>query len=173
MTTGKTDREKVADIIRDAGGQVVGRTRLQKIVYLSQLAGFGEDFNFEYHNYGPYSEELVEAVRAAEAFELITEDKKKTNWGGTYSIFTADPFNTAQKSARSSFLRQAAKIDAVELELAATAAFLKSVEKVDDPWQETARRKPEKASEERIEKAKAAYKQLLEIDTLKKLPNIL
>jgi hypothetical protein len=31
--------QKVADIIRDAGGKIVGRTRLQKIGYLLELLG--------------------------------------------------------------------------------------------------------------------------------------
>lgn len=28
----KREREKVAEIVRDAGGQIVGRTRLQKLL---------------------------------------------------------------------------------------------------------------------------------------------
>ena len=38
----KRDTEKVAAIIRDAGGKIVGRTRLQKTGYLLELAGLGE-----------------------------------------------------------------------------------------------------------------------------------
>ena len=64
MTQGpdrKRDIDKVADIIRDAGGKVVGRTRLQKLGYLLELSGLGDGFSFEYRHYGPYSEELAAA----------------------------------------------------------------------------------------------------------------
>ena len=55
----KRDTEKVADIVRDAGGKIVGRTRLQKIGYLLELSGLGEGFSFDYRHYGPFSEERV------------------------------------------------------------------------------------------------------------------
>jgi len=63
------------------------------------------------------------------------------------------------------------KADAVELELAATAAFL-AIEGIPDPWGETARRKPEKAEGGRLLKAKQLYSRLRQISTLKDLPNI-
>ena len=56
---------KAAAIVRDAGGRLVGRTRLQKVAYLTQLAGFAGDFPFEYRHYGPYSEDLAEAMEIA------------------------------------------------------------------------------------------------------------
>jgi uncharacterized protein YwgA len=73
--------KKVADIVRDTGGELVGRTRLQKITYLSQLAGFSSDFTFEYRHYGPYSEELADATRIAAGLKLLEEEKHPTEWG--------------------------------------------------------------------------------------------
>jgi hypothetical protein len=61
--------------------------------------------------------------------------------------------------------------DAVELELAATALFLAN-EGWDDPWRETARRKPEKADGGRIEKAKFLYEKLAAVETPRRLPAI-
>ena len=63
----KRDTDKVVAIVRDAGGTIVGRTRLQKTAYLLELAGLGEGFHFSYRHYGPYSEELASAVRDANA----------------------------------------------------------------------------------------------------------
>jgi uncharacterized protein len=57
------------------------------------------------------------------------------------------------------------------LELAATAAFL-AVQGECNPWIETARRKPEKATDIRLEKAKALYRSFQQIDTPKQLPKI-
>ncbi len=62
-----------ADIVRDAGGRIIGRTRLQKSVFLLSLAGFEKRFQFGYKHYGPFSESLAEAVDLAVAFDLISE----------------------------------------------------------------------------------------------------
>lgn len=61
--------------------------------------------------------------------------------------------------------------DAVELELAATAAFL-AYERFPDPWAETARRKPEKAESGRLERARQLYERLRQIQTPQQLPAI-
>lgn len=168
----KTDRQKAAEIVRDAGGTIVGRTRLQKVACLLELAGFESGFDFEYHYYGPYSESLTEAIRMAEAFGLVTQQEKTASWGGKYSIFTATDAAGAAEQERATFAHQAASIDAIELELATTAAFLAAVEGAKEPWAETARRKPEKSEGGRIERAKAAYQRLLAVNTPKPLPPI-
>jgi uncharacterized protein len=173
MGSDKRDREKAAEIVRDAGGQIVGRTKLQKVAYLLELAGFGGGFDFEYRHYGPYSEDLANAIRVADAFGLVTEAERVANWGGFYSIYTAtDAAGPRNNGPRATFSESAARIDPIELELAATAAFLSAVEGCNDPWDETARRKPEKVGGGRIERAKEAYRQLLALETAKPLPKI-
>ena len=169
----KREREKVAEIVRDAGGQIVGRTRLQKIAYLLELTGQGEGFDFEYRHYGPYSESLTDAVRVASAFGLIDEEEHVAKWGGHYSIYIAKGGgDTRPQSARAAFAKAAAQIGAVELELAATAAYLFEVERCSDPWDETSKRKPDKIGGGRLEKAKEAYRQLSSLDTPRPLPKI-
>lgn len=168
-----------AALIRDAGGQLVGRTRLQKVAYLTQLAGFGNEFSFEYRHYGPFSEDLSNAIEIASAHGLVNEVEKQTDWGGWYSVYTiGDVTKLPMDRDRAHFVSIASQIGSIELELAATAAFLYSEEGIGqsvdgDPWVETARRKPEKAEDGRLEKAKAAYKKLLTIDKHNKLPHIL
>ncbi|MBK1839709.1 hypothetical protein JHL17_20060 [Azospirillum sp. YIM B02556] len=171
--TEKLDRQKAAEIVRDAGGEIVGRTKLQKVAYLLELAGFGEGFPFSYRHYGPYSENLADAIRMADAFGLVVEEERQASWGGGYSIYRAtDHVGLAAQTDRAAFARVAASVDSVELELAATAAYLAAVENSPDPWGETARRKPEKANGERMERAKAAYRLLRELKTDQPLPNI-
>ncbi|CAK0777033.1 conserved hypothetical protein [uncultured Gammaproteobacteria bacterium] len=166
----KPDHQKAAEIVRDAGGTIVGRTRLQKVACLLQLAGFEDGFRFGYHHYGPYSEELTDAIRVAEAFDLVSAEDRRASWGGVYTVFTSTP--ASQADDRTRFAQAAAQIDSIELELAATAAYLAVVEKAPNPWEETARRKPDKVADGRLERAKTAYRQLHAMKTRKKLPKI-
>jgi len=173
VQTNRSDRERAAQIVRDAGGRIVGRTRMQKIAFLLELTGLGEGFHFEYKHYGPYSDELTKAIRAAAAFGLVNVDEQQTSWGGWYSTYSAaDQRGKLSLKEPVSLAMEAAKLDPVELELAATAAYLKIFEGYDDPWSETARRKPEKAANGRLESAKAAYRQLMSIEAPRRLPNI-
>lgn len=168
-TRSKDDRHKASEIVAAAGGTLVGRTRLQKLAYLLELAGLGEGFHFEYRHYGPFSEDLTLAVRDATLAGLIEEKEEPTSWGGYYSIYSTKLVDL--NDTRRAFAKLAAESSSVVLELAATAAFL-AVERVKDPWQETARRKPDKAADGRLDKAKALYGQFTQVATPKELPQI-
>jgi uncharacterized protein YwgA len=151
----KSEAEKAADIVRDAGGKIIGRTRMQKIAYLFELAGVGEGFSFAYRNFGPYSDELTGAMQSASALGLVEEDEKPSSWDGYYSIFVAaGPSRAAASPLRAKIARQVVEADAIELELAATAAYLAN-KGIKDPWTETGLRKPIKAARGRLKKARS------------------
>ena len=167
--------EKVAAIVRDAGGMLVGRTRLQKVGYLTQLAGFTHDFRFEYRHYGPYSEELAEAMEIAVGLGVVREEKTESLSGTWYSVYRVEAPPGDDDRAR--FIATAAEISAIELELAATAAFLYAEEGcvrkgANGPWTIAGQRKQDKAAGGRLEKAKAAYRKLRDISVPEKLPPI-
>lgn len=163
---------RAAAIVRDAGGHIVGRTKLQKIGFFLEAAGVGSGFPFRYKHYGPYSEQLAAAAQHAAALRLIIEDETVATWGGQYSIFhTQMPPDPSTHPARARLAQEMVSADAVELELAATAAFL-AYESFPDPWAETARRKPEKAEGGRLERAKQLYCRLRQISTPHPLPPI-
>ncbi|MBN1607750.1 MAG: hypothetical protein JW940_14025 [Polyangiaceae bacterium] len=168
----KPGNERVAEIVRDAGGKIVGRTRLQKITYLLQLAGLEQDFGFEYRHYGPYSDGLALAVQDAQLLGLLTEDEHEAAWGGVYSIYrTKDPSTSKPSSARARLLREVVDASSIELELAATAAYF-AEHGFADPWAETAVRKPDKAQEGRLERARELLGRLSRIETPRPLPSI-
>lgn len=174
--TGYDLHQRAAALVRDSGGKLVGRTRLQKLAYLSQLAGFSDDFPFEYKHYGPYSEQLAQAMEIATGLKLVSEEERKTDWGGWYSIYSVAD-EAAENLDRARFLTEASKLGAIELELAATAAFLFSEiglgqDIPGDPWEETAQLKPDKSDDGRLDRAKAAYGELLKLETPKGLPAI-
>lgn len=166
------EAERAVAIVRDAGGRIVGRTRLQKIGFILEAAGLGAGFTFKYKHYGPYSEELSSASRTAVVLGLMRENEQPASWGGLYSTFSAEmPPNHNVPVARRQITQATVDADAVELELAATALFLAN-EGIQNPWTETARRKPDKAAG-RLEQAKALYAQLRQIQTPTQLPQIL
>lgn len=154
----KNDIDKAIDIIRDAGGKIVGRTRLQKTACLLELAGCGEGFYFVYHHYGPYCEELTRAVDTARMMGKVSEEEKRANWGGLYSIYSIPGLNSLQRtSIRTKLAHAAAEANPVALELAVTAAFFAASGK-QNPWQEVEAYKPDKAKDGRLEEAKKLYK---------------
>lgn len=167
-----SDTKKVAAIIADAGGRVVGRTRLQKVAYLLTVTGFENAFDFKYKHFGPYSDELAAAAHLGRLLGDLVETEQSASWGGTYSIFTSAKQNSdVGDEARCRFARTASDSDAVELELAATAVFL-AIEGFPDPWGETERRKPEKSDGGRLEKSKALLRSLSTLHAPIQLPAI-
>lgn len=165
------DARQAAAIVRDAGGRIVGRTRLQKIAFFFEEAGVGAGFPFRYKHYGPYSEQLTTATHHAIAKRLISEKESIASWGGHYSIFSTEAPPDVADCARVLLAKEMAEADAVELELAATAAYL-AKELFTDPWAETARRKPDKADGGRLEGAKKLYSRLQKVATPRLLPAI-
>jgi uncharacterized protein len=164
--------QQAAAIVRDAGGYIVGRTKLQKIAFFLEAAGVGGGFPFRYKHYGPYSEQLAAATQHAAALRLIVENVGVANWGGEYSTFSTQlPAVPGTHPARRQLAQEMVNADAVELELAATAAYL-AYENFTDPWTETARRKPDKAEGGRLELAKQLYQRLRRISTPRPLPQI-
>lgn len=164
--------DEVADIIRAAGGTIVGRTRLQKIAYLLTVTGLDDSFRFAYKHYGPFSEQLASSAKFGALVGNLSERQDQAAWGGTYSTYTVAGMPAANLSgARNTLASQAVQADSIELELAATAVFL-SCDGYDDPWGETARRKPEKATEQRLENARALLGNLKKIDVPNPLPDI-
>jgi uncharacterized protein len=163
---------RIAAVVRDAGGHVVGRTKLQKLTYFLVATGLERDFPFLYKHYGPYSEPVAIAARDAHLLGLIREREELANWGGTYSVFTADGQSAEDvPPSRSQLAQIAAAADAVELELAATALFLFREGHV-EAWQETERRKPEKATNGRLDRARVLYRRLSAIETPQRLPQL-
>ncbi|HET6605816.1 MAG TPA: hypothetical protein VFG62_04060 [Rhodopila sp.] len=134
-----------------------------------------DTFKFEYRHYGPFSESLATSMDIAAGLKIVEEKEKRAEWGGWYSIYSAtDRTPPSKDEQHAKFVTAAAKIGAIQLELAATAAFLNVEEGLDGPeaWAETARRKPEKAQGDRLESAKAAYRSLRQLPTPMPLPAI-
>ena len=69
-----------ARLIEEAGGQLVGRTKLQKVACLATLAGFLDAFPFEYRHYGPFSERLAGSMEIATGLRIVEEKEERADW---------------------------------------------------------------------------------------------
>lgn len=162
----------IVAIVRDAGGEITGRTRLQKIAYLLEVVGFGNGFQFSYKHYGPFSEGVAASAMKGVILGHIKEVEEQAKWGGFYSVYSVDAQQDDHvPSGRCQLARRAKESNAVVLELAATAVFL-SLEGYEDPWSETERRKPEKSESGRLEHAKELLAELKRISVPTPLPDI-
>lgn len=168
----KVNPENIASVIRTANGKIVGRTRLQKIVYLLEAVGCGFGFDFAYKHYGPYSESVADSALIGDMLGYFSEEEHVAQWGGVYSIFTcSDSSVQVLDGSPRELINIAANADSIALELAATAVFL-SREGFTNPWEETIRRKPEKASDDRLQKAKSLLADLSSQEYPNRLPEL-
>jgi hypothetical protein len=137
-----------------------------------EAGGLGEGFAYQYKHYGPYSDDLAVASRAAVVLDLIGETEQPASWGGLYSTYvTRQSIAINASEARRQIAQAAASADAVVLELAATALFL-ALEGEQQPWDETQRRKPDKAATGRLDSAKQLYERISQLETPRPLPQI-
>ncbi len=164
--------DAVVAVIQAAGGELVGRTRLQKTIYLLEIAGFLGEFDFRDigRHYGPYSEDLSQAVTVRTSSSGTSQrGERRADWGGAYSVYRATGTPPEIPAAMKSLISLSSNANPVALELAATAAFL-AIEGYSDPWQETIERKSDKAKF--LDQAKQLYERLVSLDTRVKLPVI-
>jgi uncharacterized protein len=163
--------DEVVDVVACAGGQLVGRTRLQKTIYLLGLMGLSnEEFHFQYKHYGPFSESLASITDISKLFGCLQEEQQPSSWGGVFSVYrTAKKSDESENSVRQRVILLSKDANAIDLELAATAAYL-ALEGYPNPWEETSARKPDKR--DRVGSAKALYTKFLALGAPVQLPAI-
>ena len=161
--------EVVAALLKAAGGELIGRVRLQKAAYLLDRLGLESGFRYSYHHYGPFSRDLDNAVADAKAFELVEEEfERRQVDGARYSIFRLadDNFESPVKISQldeavlAGHLQTFANANVTVLEVAATANWLVEQEKRED-WREALRRrKGLKVEGGRLDRALALLREL-------------
>ena len=156
----------VVHLITLSGGEVIGKTRLQKEAYLLDQCGAGFALPFIYHHYGPYSFELAEGWEDAQAEDRI-EIKERPGRYGVYSIFklnesggTSDSLGSLSADEVQAHLDKMTTASDVVLELAATLVFLREEGYGEQAIEELKIRKPLKANAQRIDKARALLREL-------------
>ena len=121
----------VLQLIDYLGGSIDGRKKFQKLVYLIQHRGGPFKEVFQYHLYGPFSEQLANELEEMKGFRLVTETPERTYSGHkyTYSI-TEEGKNLLQSVPNSNLepfkdlIRDLGQRDARNLELMASTLLL-------------------------------------------------
>jgi uncharacterized protein len=151
----------VVDIVALSGGSLVGRTRMQKTIYLLDVLGLRSGASYYYYNFGPFSDEIADGISDSKfTGVLIEEIKHRMSDGSPFSIFRTDEISDqvhkigalpAEKVK--SVLQRFASCNATILELAATIHWLAKVEQVADWQKELVRRKGTKTQNGRMDRA--------------------
>jgi hypothetical protein len=158
--------ELLARLIAVNGGEIVGKTRLQKTIYLLDKLGLHSGCDYEYHYYGPFSAQVAEAADDATLNGELLYEERPGFHSVPYGIYRARslsvPPNIGALPSKvvSSKLEIMRHYSALELELAATIVFLRDDWFVDDAVRETIRRKPIKADPDRIRRAEQLISEL-------------
>ena len=152
--------DMVAGVIALNGGQLVGKTRLQKSVYLLGLCGIDLGFDFDYHHYGPYSEELSAASRDAELLGMLSVEWRSSYGNDFATFYSKAKVDLPQAELGRRALELLSNYETTVLELAATADFLSNNGYQSDPWGETSRRKASKVTPTRVEQSKRLLSEL-------------
>ena len=134
----------IPGLVVAAGGELIGKVRLQKMVYLLDQVGLKSGCTYEYHHYGPYSEDLAE-----QADDDVVFGRLRATWmhrksdGAPYVTYSAAL--GAHRSLEGDHLRKALRemqnSSATVLELAATIHWLSEIEGVKNWHEELVRRK--------------------------------
>jgi uncharacterized protein YwgA len=156
----------VAGAVALSGGELVGRIRLQKVIYLLDQLGLSSGASFEYHHYGPYSEVVSDAVTDAKFWGHLEEAVSfRLSDGAPYSSYKAAiaaPDSLGDMSADDArrFLAKFNSCTSTVLELAATVHWLAFVEKVPNWRAEIEVRKAGKTDKGRLDKALALLRDI-------------
>jgi len=115
----------VVGLVALNGGQVVGKTRLQKLAYLLEVCGMSSGLEFEYHNYGPFSSELAREADFAVGAGMLTVESQTGFHEVPYTVFTTKhpaPARLGQLAAENARQKLSImqKYSALDLEIAAT-----------------------------------------------------
>jgi hypothetical protein len=147
----------VVGLVALNGGEVVGRTRLQKLAYLLEKCGLKSEFEFEYHNFGPFSAELARESDFARLAGRISAEEKHGFHEVPYTVFTTvekppEKLGALASDRARELLGVMKGYTAVDLEIAATLDWFRDAGDRGRVNREVQERKPIKAVPERLER---------------------
>lgn len=151
-----TPEDAVVGIVALNGGELIGRTRLQKTAFLLERSGMNSGLEFEYHRFGPFSAEIARGSEIAAGSGQLELEVRPGFHEYPYTIFRTSASAPAALGGLAtekaiSLLSAMSGVSDVVLELAATIVLLRN--SYENPLEEVKIRKPHKATPERLKAA--------------------
>lgn len=160
-------RDVVVNLVKLNGRELNGQTRLQREAYLLDRCGAKFELSFTYHYSGPYSFELADGWADAKAEDRIEIEEKLGRYDVSHLSFKQkhpddDPDSLGRMPAADARarLRKMAEVSDVVLELGAAIVYLMREGYAERAIEELKMRKPLKATDGRIDKARALLRDL-------------
>jgi uncharacterized protein YwgA len=145
-------------------GTVIGRKRLQKTIRLLQRIDLPTDYCFQFHFYGPYSEEIQSDLELLRELGMVIEERQSSEASTWFVIRASDGSDASLVSQFSREIRAMAGTDADALEVASTYDFYREMGLGhEEAVERTKEKKPSKCSSSNLD---AAMKILREIGLL-------
>ncbi|AXF56447.1 YwgA family protein [Salicibibacter kimchii] len=145
-------------------GEITGRKKFQKIVFISKKLGMPFHEKYDFHRYGPYSEELSLRLEELQQFGFISEIKEEKAGYYQYRYQVAangEHFLKAKGNDHETFEHEKNVIQAMNacsskfLELVSTILFLQPADKEEIIRKVHMVKKTQKYSEQDIDRAYA------------------
>lgn len=148
----------VVGIVALNGGELVGRTRLQKAAFLLEGIGMNSGLGFDYHRYGPFSADLAGGWDEARSEGRLDLSERLGNYDVPYTIFStsAEPperLGDLDADDARDLLATLRSYSDIVVELAATIVLLRQQGFGERALEEVKVRKPLKATDQRLKNA--------------------
>ena len=119
--------ERLVMIIKACGGEVLGKKKFQKLIYLAQEKGLYLGYDFGYHYFGVFSSEVESDLHLGETFGLLKQEV--TNYCGNPVKICLTEKNHIDDNEYENVLSTVSKLSKEEsrtLEVLSTILYLKN-----------------------------------------------
>nr|WP_221434305.1 YwgA family protein [Geomicrobium halophilum] len=148
-------------------GEITGRKKFQKIIYISKKMGMPFQEKYDFHIYGPYSEELSMRIEELQQFGFVSEvrEEKAGYHQYRYQLAMAGEQFLETNTQRQSFEQEKTVIDEMNactskfLELVSTVLYLEPAPKEEVVEKVHTLKKTQNYSRDDIEEAFAYIRQ--------------
>ena len=126
----------IIQLLEEKGGEIQGRVQLQKLVYFCKAMGVDVNANNKLYIYGPYSQQVANALQDCVADNILTESDGVIGKGVNYDIFLNDIVKSENKLSDISkkivkdILGLCNQMTTKQLEITATTFFIDRQQKV-------------------------------------------
>ena len=120
----------ITQLLDEKGGEIHGRVQLQKIVYFCKAMGVNLNASYKLYIYGPYSQQVANALQDCVADDILTEVNGIIEKGDEYDAFmesvagSGNILSDISRKIVQDVLQLCNTLTTKELEITATTFFI-------------------------------------------------